>query len=342
MNVLVLHTQVPFVRGGAEVLVDGLVAALRERGHVADTVSLPLAWNPPDGLLTTALAWRLLDLRRFNDRKVDLVICTKFPTWAVEHPRKALWLVHQHRQAYDLHGTSMSEFTPDPTSRAVRERVVEIDTIGIAECSPRFGISRNVCDRLRRFNNLSAAPLYPPVPRLGLRAEAYEPFILSAARLDDAKRIESAIRALEHVRSGISLVVAGDGPNRPKLEELSRSLGVAERVEFRGRVDDDELRCLFNTCRAVYYAPVDEDYGYTAVEALAASKPVVTAPDSGGVLEFIRDDVTGLVSSLDAERLADAFDRIADEPTARRLGANGPGLTAGLNWDTVVNALLDA
>ena len=131
MNVLVLHTQVPFVRGGAEVLVDGLIAALRERGHVADVVALPLAWNPPDGLLTTALAWRMLELGRFNDRVVDRVICTKFPTWAVEHERKSLWLVHQHRQAYDLHGTQMSEFTPDSASREIRERVVEIDAIGI-------------------------------------------------------------------------------------------------------------------------------------------------------------------------------------------------------------------
>ncbi|MEX2315468.1 MAG: hypothetical protein WD628_07085, partial [Thermomicrobiales bacterium] len=123
MNVLVLHTQVPFVRGGAEVLVDGLIGALRERGHTTDIVSMPLAWNPPEGLLTTALAWRLLDLRRINDRNVDRVICTKYPTWAVEHERKSLWLIHQHRQAYDLYGSSLSEFTPEAPSRETRERV---------------------------------------------------------------------------------------------------------------------------------------------------------------------------------------------------------------------------
>ena len=340
MNVLVLHTQVPFVRGGAEVLVEGLVDALRERGHTADIVALPLAWNPPEGLLTTALAWSLLDLGRFNDRRVDRVICTKYPTWAVQHERKSLWLIHQHRQAYDLYGTSLSEFTPDPASRETRERVVDIDRLGIADCSPRYGISRNVCDRLRRFNGVDAAPLYPPVPRAGLSAEAYDPFILSVARLDDAKRIEPAVQAMRYVDRNLRLEVVGDGPNRRRLDELARAAGVSDRVVFRGRVSDDALRDLYNRCRAVYYAPIDEDYGYTAVEALAASKPVVTAPDSGGVLEFVSDDETGIVSSLDDEALATAFNRLGDETLARRLGSNGPERTVSLTWEVVVDSLL--
>ena len=340
MNVLVLHTQVPFVRGGAEVLIDGLIDALRARGHSADIVALPLAWNPTDGLLTTALAWSLLDLRNFNDRRVDRVICTKFPTWAVQHERKSLWLIHQHRQAYDLHGTSLSEFSPDPASRETRERVIDIDTIGISSCAPRFGISQNVCNRLRRYNGIDASPLYPPVPRAGLYAEAYEPFILSVARLDDAKRVEPAVRAMQHVTGCLRLEIVGDGPNRYRLEELSRALGVSDRVVFRGQVSDNELRDLYTTCRAVYYAPIDEDYGYTAVEALAASKPVVTAPDSGGVLEFVSDDETGIVTTLDIDALAGALNRLADASLARRLGSGGPERTSMLNWDVVVDSLL--
>jgi glycosyltransferase involved in cell wall biosynthesis len=340
MNVLVLHTQVPFVRGGAEVLVDGLIAALRERGHVADVVALPLAWNPPDGLLTTALAWRMLELGRFNDQVVDRIICTKFPTWAVEHERKSLWLVHQHRQAYDLHGTQMSEFTPDSASREIRERVVEIDAIGIGSCAPRYGISRNVCDRLRRYNGINAAPLYPPVPRDGLQPDDYAPFILSVSRLDDAKRVDAAVRAMPNVDRSLRLEIVGDGPSRAKLEQVARTLGVADRVVFRGRASDDEVRELYNRCRAVYYAPLDEDYGYAAVEALTAAKPVVTAPDSGGILEFVTDDETGVVTPLDSASLADAFNRLGDRNLACRLGANGPTRTAGLTWDLVVDSLL--
>jgi len=115
---------------------------------------------------------------------------------------------------------------------------------------------------------------------------------------------------------------------------------LSERVVFRGRVTDEELLHLYNHCRAVYYAPIDEDYGYTTVEALQAAKPVVTAADSGGVLEFVTHDETGIVTSLDPYSLADAFNRLADEPLARRLGEPGPSLTTNLTWDTVVNALI--
>jgi len=339
MNILILHTQVPFVHGGAEVLVEGLQRALRDRGHVVDIVALPLNWNPPDGLLTSALAWRMLDLRTFNGRDVDLVICTKYPTWAVDHPNKALWLIHQHRQAYDLYGTSLSEFGTDPASREIRERVVEIDRIGIGSCKARYAISRNVAERLKRFGGIEAEALYPPVPRDGLAAERFDPFILSVARLDAAKRVDLAVRAMAAVPESLQLVVVGDGPNLESLRLLARRVGVERRVEFAGRVSDERLLELYNTCRAVYYAPVDEDYGYTTVEALTAGKPVVTAEDSGGVLEFVVDDINGLVTPPDPARIADSISVLCDESLARRLGARGPGRVADLSWGHVVEAL---
>lgn len=339
---LVLHTQVPFTRGGAEVLVDGLVDALSNRGHQVDRVSLPLSWNPIEGLLTSALAWRLLDLSSFNGQAVDRVICTKYPTWAVRHPHKALWLIHQHRQAYDLFGTSFSEFTPDATSKVVRGRVIEIDRRGLDECRPRYAISKNVSQRLMTYNGIDAAALYPPVPRSGLRADAYEPYILSVARLDDAKRVDKVVKAWEHMSSSLKLVVVGDGPNLKSLSEIVKSRNLGSRVSILGRVDDARLRDLYNRCRGVFYAPVDEDYGYAVVEALTAGKPVITAPDSGGTLEFVADGRTGIVASLEAQTLGAAVDRLADESFARELGASGPAVTAGMTWDSVVDALIGA
>jgi glycosyltransferase involved in cell wall biosynthesis len=340
VNILILHTQVPFVRGGAEVLVDGLASALSDRRHEVDIVALPLAWNPPEHLLTTALAWRLLNLEQFNARRVDRVVCTKFPTWAVNHPSKVLWLIHQHRQAYDLYGGPLSEFDGSPESTDVRERLIEVDRMGIGSCSPRFAISRNVANRLMRFTGLDAKPLYPPVPRPGLRPDDFEPFVLSVARLDASKRIEPLIDAWQDVDAALTLRIVGEGPDRGKLESRVRRLGLADRVAFLGRVSDAELRGLYNTCRAVYYAPVDEDYGYTAVEALAAGKPVVTAPDSGGVLEFVTDEVFGLVTALERSTLADSINRFIDADFARMLGAPGPMLTADMTWDNVIRALV--
>ncbi|HZG69236.1 MAG TPA: glycosyltransferase family 1 protein, partial [Herpetosiphonaceae bacterium] len=99
MRVLVCTAQVPFARGGAETLVEGLRDALRERGHECEIVTLPFSWTPRPNIMRGALAWRLLDLAVVDGRPVDLVIATKFPSYAVRHPRKVVWLVHQHRQA---------------------------------------------------------------------------------------------------------------------------------------------------------------------------------------------------------------------------------------------------
>jgi glycosyltransferase involved in cell wall biosynthesis len=340
VNVLVLHTQVPFTRGGAEVLVEGLTDAIAARGHEVDRVALPLSWNPVDQLLTSALAWSLLDLSSFNGRPVDRVICTKYPTWAVQHPRKSLWLIHQHRQAYDLLGTRLSDFNPDDESRRVRQALVEIDRRGLSSCDRRFAISSNVSGRLKRYNGIDAAPLHPPVPRTGLRAESYEPFVLSVSRIDEAKRVHRIVEAWQDVTPELKLVIAGDGPGRDELSSIIRRRGLDGRVELLGRVADEEVVDLYNRCRAVFYAPVDEDYGYAAVEALAAAKPVITAPDSGGVLEFVVDRETGLVIDLEQNSLARAVNCFADEAFARELGADGPRLTRGLTWDRVVSALL--
>lgn len=340
MNILILHSQVPFVRGGAEVLIEGLRRALTIRGHCVDVVSLPLVWNPVEGLLTTALTWRLMDLTSFNGKDVDCVICTKYPTWAAQHPNKVLWLIHQHRQAYDLHGSALSEFTPHVASRDVRERVIGIDRKGIGECRRRFAISKNVSVRLKDYCGIDAQPLYPPVPRDGLRPLAYEPFVLSVSRIDGAKRVRQLVDAWRFVRSDLRLVIVGDGPDIESLRMGVRSSGLQERIDILGTASDEQVTDLYNRCRAVYYAPIDEDYGYASIESLAAGKPVITSMDSGGVLEFVQNDVTGAVTALNPIDLAATIDRFADESFARRLGKHGPTATKDLNWNTVVNALV--
>ena len=97
-TVAVCHPQIPFCDGGAERLAHGLVEALRGRGLAAELVTVPFQWSPRDRIVRSALAWRLLDLSHSNGRPIDLVIATKFPSYAVRHERKLTWLVHQFRQ----------------------------------------------------------------------------------------------------------------------------------------------------------------------------------------------------------------------------------------------------
>src|SRR5207237_2452246 len=88
MRVAICMPQVPFERGGTEIFADGLVQALREHGHEAELVTVPFKWYPGERVLTQAFLWRLLDLEEANGRPIDAVIATKFPSYAIRHPRK--------------------------------------------------------------------------------------------------------------------------------------------------------------------------------------------------------------------------------------------------------------
>ena len=342
MRILICATQVPFVRGGAELLVEGLRDALRARGHDVDIVAIPFAWQPHDLIGQSALSWRLLDVTNINNQAVDLVICTKFPSYAIRHPNKVVWLVHKHRQAYDWYGTPFSDFANTPEDRDARDLLLRIDRTMLGEAQRRYAISRNVAERLRRFTGLDATPLYPPSRYHGrLHSGPYGDYILSDARLDAAKRLDLLLHALAATINPVRCVLISTGPERERLERLANELGLSGRVEFRGFVSDEALIAAYAGARAVYYAPFDEDYGYTTVQALAAARPVVTTSDAGGVLEFVRDGVNGFVAAPQPQAIAVRLDQLwADPALAAHLGANGPATVAAINWDRVVEALV--
>jgi len=344
VNIAICASQVPFVRGGAEVLVDGLAEALQAHGHQVTVVALPFKWYPKEQLLRGALAWRLIDLTEANGVRIDLVICTKFPTWAVRHPRKVAWIIHQHRQIYDWYGTPLTDFANTPDDREIRRRIMGIDAAGLGECAQLFGISRNVTERLARFNTLEATPLYPPIRLRGLVSLPKDApdngTILSVSRLDAAKRVDLLIEALARTVAPIRATIVGTGPDEGSLRRLVRERGLTERVTLLGRVADEAVVEQYNACHAVYYAPVDEDYGYATIEAFTAGKPVLTATDSGATREFVRDGVTGAVVPPDPTAFAAVLDRWHhDADEARRLGRAGRDIVADITWDGVVAAL---
>ncbi len=344
MNIAICASQVPFVRGGAEVLVDGLAEALTAHGHQVAVVSLPFKWYPKEQLLRGALAWRLLDLTEANGVPIDLVICTKYPTWAMRHPRKVAWVVHQHRQAYDWYGTPLSDFANTPEDREIRRRIRAIDEAGLGECERLYGISRNITARLERFNRLRAEPLYPPIRLRGLAPDAApgvdDGTILSVSRLDAAKRVGLLIEALARTRAPIRANIVGSGPDEGVLRRLAAERGVAERVAFLGAIPDEEVVARYNACRAVFYAPVDEDYGLATVEAFTAGKPVLTATDSGATREFVRDGENGAVVAPEPSAIAAVLDRWhGDVASAQRLGLAGRAAVAGITWARVVATL---
>ena len=343
-TVLVCGVQAPFITGGAEILVSELRANLERRGFRADVVNVPFKWYPVSELVRQALAWRLLDVTESNGTVVDLVIPTKFPSFLVRHPRKVAWLFHQHREAYDLFGTRYCSFTDSEEDRQAREAIHAMDTAALGECRSVYTISKNVADRLARYNGLSGTPLYPPPHHLGrYRCEPGGDYLFYAGRLDRLKRLDLAIDAMKRVRSGARLKIAGTGPLAEELKKQIAGLGVEDRVELLGFVDADALLDLYARCRAAYYAPLNEDYGYVTVEAFLSGKPVVTTTDAGGPLEFVTHGETGLVAEPEPEAIADAIDGLWALPEARRreMGEAGRRRVEGITWDHVIDRLTE-
>ena len=343
MRIIICTAQVPFVCGGAELLVEGLRDALRSRGHVVDIVSLPYRWQPHQHLLDSILAWRMIDLNEVDGVPVDLVIATKFPSYYVNHKRKVIWLVHQHRQAYDWYGGVFSDFVNTSTDREIRDAIIQADSAAFAEAHGLFAISANVAHRAKRYNFVDCTPLAPPSAYTDLLTHtAYGDYILSDARLDAAKRIDLLIDAVAQMTVPFRFVLTSTGPERDRLAERIARYGLADRIELRGYVPTPELMTLYAGARAVYYAPIDEDYGFTTVQAMRASKAVVTCTDSGGTLEFVRDGYNGFVCDPTAACIATALDRLAHDPhEAAMLGENGPDTVEHITWEHVCATLLN-
>ncbi len=340
MRIAVCRPQVPFARGGAEIFTDALVTELRARGHDADLVSVPFKWYPGTQVLTQAFLWRMLDLDEADGSPIDLVIATKFPSYVVRHREKRVWLIHQFRQAYELDGTDLGQFGEGPSDRALRRQVQDLDRVGLGEASRLFATSRNVAGRLERSTGLVAEVLPHPPQDLAYRCDGYGDFVLSASRLDRAKRIELLLEAAALDQS-LHVVVASDGPDRGRLEEVARSHGLDGRVTFAGRVSADELADLYARCLAVFYAPVDEDFGMGPYESFLAEKPVITTTDAGGPLEIVADRSTGLVVAPEAGAIAAAAAWLRDhQDDAAAFGRAGKAVAVEVTWDRALDRLL--
>src|SRR5205823_2060337 len=98
-------------------------------------------------------------------------------------------------------------------------------------------ISQNVADRVKRNTGLDAEVILPPPQQLNFRCESYDDFVLSVNRLDRAKRIDLLLEAAA-VDSSIRCVIAGDGPDRDRLEQLAEQRRLDGRAVFAGRVSE--------------------------------------------------------------------------------------------------------
>lgn len=191
-------------------------------------------------------------------------------------------------------------------------------------------------DRISVLPNPS--PEVPPLPpRDELRADlGLDGFVLVfAGRLGPQKAVGVLLNALADVRD-VTLVIAGDGPERATLERRARELGLEDRVRFFGGVPREEVLRLFGAADASVLPSAWENFPHTIVEALVLGCPVI-ATGVGGVPEVVHDGVNGLlVPPGDPEALRDAIQRyFADGELSRRLAEAAPASVAGHTEEAV-------
>ena len=346
-RVAVLGAQVPFVRGGAEILNEELVRQInlygRKHGLMAELIQLPFKPYPEEQILSDMLSWSLLDLSEANGHKIDLCIGTKFPSYFAQHENKNLWMVHQHRIFYDLQGSEYDVNYVNPECRAIRETIRTADTRTLGAIEKRFSISHTVSERLKTYNDLSSEVIYPPSKLKDLLYfKSYGDYILYFGRLETIKRTDLLVRAIKNI-PGRRIVIAGTGNHLKNLQELVVSLNLQDRVTLTGYVSDESLLELIADARAVFYGPLDEDYGFATLEAFGASKPVITFSNSGEVARLVASTASGWVVPPNIDALTHTLEQIfvMEDRQLSDMAEAGKQLCDTITWQAVISNLVE-
>jgi phosphatidylinositol alpha-1,6-mannosyltransferase len=172
------------------------------------------------------------------------------------------------------------------------------------------------------------------------------PTLLTVTRLVRRKGVDTVIEALPQIASAvpdIEYVVVGEGPEKERLRELSRRLGVESRVHFVGAVSDEQKAACLHLCDVFVMPSRDipteppEGFGIVYLEANVCGKPVIAAR-TGGVEDAVEDGVNGLLVEPDSpSQVAEAVERLLRDPdTARSIGARGRArVLERFTWDAV-------
>lgn len=317
--------------GGAERFYAGLKAGFDALGCRTDFVEVAASEPSVDQIIHNYADAAALDLSSF-----DIVVSSKVPTYAVRHPNHVLFLNHAVRIFDDLFEVRFPQ--PRLDDYRDRARVHAADLAVLLRAKARMAQGHEIANRLMRWRGLSAHVLHPP---LGFNAfhPGQQPgeYFFIAGRHHPLKRFDLLIEAVIKCQEPIRLLIAGSGEDHDRLRQLAAGYS---RIEFLGRISDDQLVDLSSRAIAIPFIPLREDFGYVTLEAFASACPVLTCTDSGEPAHIVRNHDTGLVVDPDPASIAAGLDWFwRNRDAARAMGHRGHAQIAAMNWRDTAYAL---
>jgi len=341
-RICVVTSHIPFARGGHLVLTEELVRQLEIHGYKAELIRTPQhMFNKQFSAYRANLLFDLTETA--YGEKIDGIITTRFPSFALKHERHACWLFHRIREYYDL----WPKFVERLSGRAIwKERVKrflfhKLDEYCLEHRVHRlYCLSKTVKARLSTWGGHTAEELYAPPMAGNYRTEDYGRYIFGVSRVIDHKRMDLLVKAAIHKK--VPLKIAGEGPDIPLLKRLIKDANAESYIELLGYTTRDELLHHYANCRAVAFPTFNEDYGLITVEAFASGKAVLTLTDSGGPAELVENEQTGFVVEPDVEKYGNALNMIfEDRELAERMGQRALQRSEDFTWQNIIDKLVE-
>jgi glycosyltransferase involved in cell wall biosynthesis len=343
-RICVVTSDVPFVRGGHTIIAETLAKKLEEHGYLSYLILTPS--NRFGRQFTAYLANRLTDVGMTGDGyKIDQVISFRYPSYAVKHPYHICWINHRMREYYDLWPQLCSRISwKNKIKEGVRRFLIHrMDNYLLKHNVTKvYAQSETIHKRLLTWGKIPSEVLYPPPPERTYQVDGYDNFIFSVSRLHPLKRLDLLIEAFSFAKNkSLQCYIAGEGYQREELLSLIKQKKLEKRITLLGSITDQELIDYYARCKAVFFAPLQEDYGFVTLEAFRSHKSVITCKDSGGPAELVKNGETGFILEPEPEKIAHELDKLADDASlAEKLGAQAYQFSLSFTWENAINKLI--
>jgi glycosyltransferase involved in cell wall biosynthesis len=317
------------IRGGGERLILDLAIGLNldlcfafwtENSYAKNEVRELTTWDL--NAYTSIPGWRTLkEMRAFETKtgflheyQTALYSGDCAPLAVINHPhgRNIFYCHTPPRIIYDQKHffLNLLPFWQRPILTALAGYLQPIYEDAIGKMDLVIANSENVRRRIQKCLGLDAIVVYPPIDTEGFRWLGQSDYYISLARIEPLKRVEDIVRAFMQMPDK-NLVVASSGSQLGQLRKMADS---APNIHFTGWTSNDEFKVLAGNAIATIYIPIDEDFGMSPVESMAAGKPVIGVAE-GGLLETVVDGETGtlLRPNPDADDVIEAVQHLTAE-----------------------------